>query len=57
MKLLEEDLHAQPAVTYEKRTDLLYELLGFRVSKATICRTVRHLGYTRKKLSGCCRKR
>jgi transposase len=50
MKLLEEDLHARPALTYEKRADLLScELLGVRVSKATICRTVRRLGYTRKK--------
>ena len=49
MKLLEEDLHARPAVTYEKRADLLNELLGVRVSKATICRTVRRLVYTRKK--------
>ena len=49
MKLLEEDLHDRPAVTYEKRADLLCELLGVRVSKATICRTVRRLGYTRKK--------
>jgi transposase len=49
MKLLEEDLRARPAVAYEKRADLLCELLGIRVSKATICRTVRRLGYTRKK--------
>ena len=49
MKLLEEDLHARPAVTYEKRADLLYELLGVRVSKATMCRTIGRLGYTRKK--------
>ncbi len=49
MKLLEEDLRARPAVTYEKRADLLCELLGVRVSKATLCRTVRRLGYTRKK--------
>ena len=49
MKLLEEDLRARPAVTYKKRADLLCELLGVRVSKATICRTVRRLGYTRKK--------
>jgi transposase len=38
MKLLEEDLHARPAVTYEQRADLLYELLGVRVSKATFIR-------------------
>jgi transposase len=49
MKLLEEDLHSRPAVTYEKRADLLCELLGVRVSKSTICRMVRRLGYTRKK--------
>ena len=48
-KLLEEDLRARPAVTYKKRADLLCELLGVRVSKATICRRVRRLGYTRKK--------
>ena len=49
MKLLEEDLHSRPAVTYEKRADLLCELLGVRVSKSTICRMVGHLGYTCKK--------
>ena len=49
MKLLEEDLHDRPAVTYERRADLLCELLGVRVSKSTICRMVRRLGYTPKK--------
>ncbi len=49
MKLLEEDLHARPAVTYENRADLLCELLGIRVSKSTICRAIKRLGYTRKK--------
>jgi transposase len=49
MDLLEEDLRTRPAVTYQRRADLLYELLGVRVSKSTICRTVRSLGYTRKK--------
>jgi len=49
MKLLEEDLHSRPAVTYAKRADLLNELLGVRVSKSTICRMVGRLGYTRKK--------
>ncbi len=47
--LLEEDLRARPAVTYGKRADLLYELLGIRVSKSTICRAIKRLGYTRKK--------
>ena len=49
MKLLEEDLRSRPAVAYEKRADLLNELLGVRVSKSTICRMVGRLGYTRKK--------
>lgn len=49
MRLLEEDLRARPAVTYEKRAQLLRELLGVRVSKSTICRTVARLGYARKK--------
>jgi transposase len=49
VKLLLEDLRARPAVAQEKRADLLYELLGVRVSKATICRTIKRLGYTRKK--------
>jgi len=49
MKLLEEDLHARPAVTYENRASLLCALLGVRVSRATICRMIRRLGYTRKK--------
>ncbi len=49
MKLLEEDLRARPTVTYEKRADLLRELLGVRVSKSTVWRMVRRLGYTRKK--------
>ena len=49
MKLLEEDLKTRPALTYERRADLLYELLGVRVSKSTICRIVGRLGYTRKK--------
>jgi transposase len=47
--LPEEDLRTRPAATYEKRANLLYDLLGVRVSKATICRTVKRLGYTRKK--------
>ena len=49
MKLLEEDLRARPAATYEQRVEFLDELLGVRVSKSTICRTIERLGYTRKK--------
>ena len=49
MKLLKEDLHARPAHPYEKRAEFLEGVLGVRVSKSTICRAVRRLGYTRKK--------
>ena len=49
IKLLEGDLRVRPAITYEKRADLLCELLGIRVSKATICRMIKRLGYTWKK--------
>ncbi len=49
IRLLEEDLHERPTVTYENRAQLLYRLLGIEVSKATICRAIRRLGYTRKK--------
>ena len=49
MKLLQEDLRARPTATYEQRAEFLDELLGVRVSKSTICRTIKRLGYTRKK--------
>ena len=49
MRLLEEDLHERPTVTYENRARLLHRLLAIEVSKATICRAIRRLGYTRKK--------
>lgn len=49
IRLLEEDLHERPSVTYEDRARLLHRLVGIEVSKATICRAIRRLGYTRKK--------
>jgi transposase len=49
MKLLEEDLHVRPALTYQNRAEFLEGVLGVRVSKSTICRAIRRLGYTRKK--------
>ncbi len=50
-RLLEEDLHRRPEATYRQRARLLFELLGVQVSEATLCRAVRRLGYTRKKIS------
>jgi transposase len=49
MKVLEEDLHVRPAVTYKQRADYLFKLLGVKVSESTICRMIQRLGYTRKK--------
>ena len=51
-KLLEEDLRARPAATHERRANFLDALIGVRVSKATICRGIKHLGHTRKKIGG-----
>ncbi len=48
-RLLEEDLRARPTVSYRQRAEYLFELLGVKVSKPTICRTIKRLGYTRKK--------
>jgi transposase len=49
MKLLKEDLHARPTVSYEQRAGYLFKLLGEQVSTSTICRMIKRLGYTRKK--------
>jgi transposase len=49
MKLLQEKLRARSTATYEQRAEFLDELLGVRVSKSTICRMIKRLGYTRKK--------
>ncbi len=53
IELLKEDLHTRPAASYSQRAEFLHGLLGVRVSKSTICRMIRRLGYTRKKDSGC----
>jgi transposase len=44
MRLLEKDLHARPAATHEARAAVLYDRLGVRVSRSTVCRTVRRMG-------------
>ena len=49
MKLLEEDLHARAALSYEQKADYLFKLLGERVSTSTICWMIKRLGYSRKK--------
>ena len=49
-RLLEEDLHWRPEATYLQGAKLLFELLGVQVSEATLCRVLKRLGYTRKKV-------
>ena len=53
MRLLEEDLRARPTVSYRQRAEYLFKVLGVKVSVPTICRAIKRLGYTRKKVSGC----
>jgi transposase len=53
VKLLGENLYSRPAVSYEERAECLHRLLGIRVSKSTIYRMIKCLGYTRKKERGC----
>src|SRR3712207_901136 len=48
-RLLEEYLRARPTVSYRQRAEYLFKLLGVKVSKPTICRAIKRLGYTRKK--------
>jgi hypothetical protein len=52
MKLLEENLRARSTATYEQKANFLDALLGVRVSKSTICRATRRLGYTEKRSVG-----
>ena len=49
MRLLEEDLDSRPAAKLKERVEFLFWVLAERVSKATVCRMIRCLGYTRKK--------
>ncbi len=52
MKLLQEDLRARPTAICEQRAEFLDELVGVKVSKSTICRTIKRLGYTEKRSVG-----
>jgi hypothetical protein len=56
VKLLEDDLHARPALTYEHRVEYLYRLLGVRLSRSTTCRMNKRTGYTRKRSVGASKK-
>ena len=49
MLLLGEDIKARPWATHGQRSEFLYGVCAVRVSEATICRSIKHLGHSRKK--------
>jgi transposase len=48
-RLLEEDLKERPAATLRQRREFLRRLRGVSVSESTVSRTLRRLGWSRKK--------
>jgi transposase len=49
MRLLEEDLETRPWATHRQRCEFLFGVCAVEVSEATICRTIKRLGHSRKK--------
>ncbi len=56
-KLLAKDLEERPWATHSQRVEFLFATCGVRVSEATVCRAVRHLQRSRKKIPSSRRKR
>jgi transposase len=52
-RLLQADLKERPAATLPERCKFLKKVLGVKVSQSTICRLLKCLGWSRKKISGC----
>lgn len=50
--LLEDDLEKRPAASLYERCQLLEWVLGVKVSEATVCRLLKCLGWSRKKVPG-----
>ena len=48
-KLLEADLKERPFVKLHQRCEYLQALAGLRVSRSTVCRALKRMGFTRKK--------
>ena len=48
-RLLEADLEEHPAATLSERREFLRRVVGLSVSKSTVSRMVRRLGWSRKK--------
>src|SRR5215207_2122681 len=49
-KLLLEDLRERPYATHSQRAEFLLAACGVSVSQATVCRTLRRLSHSRKKI-------
>ena len=49
MLLRKEDIEARPWATHNQRSEFLYGVCAARVSEATICRSIKRLGHSRKK--------
>ena len=52
-RLVETDLEERPAATLSERREFLERVLRVKVSESTICRLLKRLGWSRKKISGC----
>ena len=48
-RLLERDLNERPTATLPERRELLARVAGVEVSDSTVSRTLRHMGFSRKK--------
>jgi transposase len=48
-RLLERDLEQRPTATLAQRRELLAGVAGVEVSDSTVSRTLRHMGFSRKK--------
>jgi transposase len=49
-RLLEADLKERPFAKLHHRCEYLEALSGLRVSRSTLCRTLKRMGFTRKKV-------
>ncbi len=50
MRLLEEDIKSRPWATHKQRSEFLFAVCGVKVSEATLCRSIKRLGHSRKKI-------
>ena len=57
MKLLEKDLNEKPWATHSQRREFLFAICRVRVSEATVCRALKRLSHSRKKIQNTCRKK